>query len=190
MRQFWVVGGEYESTAFKNLAEGTTEVREGPFDDYDKALKEWQRLAWETVDDCNAHFHIEEENVEVGAAGSYWVIGGTFKDTSFKEWAGVPERYGPFANYADAESKWQEMAWSTVDDATAQYRIETIMPATEEAAEKPKLAYRLLTSPDTREFCEKVSKALDDGYMLYGDPSVTSVDGKTVCAQAVILRDS
>ena len=25
MRQFWVVGGEYESTAFKNLAEGTTE---------------------------------------------------------------------------------------------------------------------------------------------------------------------
>ena len=52
MRQFWVVGGEYESTAFKNLAEGSTEVREGPFDDYDKALKEWQRLAWETVDDC------------------------------------------------------------------------------------------------------------------------------------------
>ena len=90
MRQFWVVGGEYESTAFRNLAEGTTEVREGPFDDYDKALKEWQRLAWETVDDCNAHFHIEEENVDFGAAGAYWVIGGTFKDTSFKEWACVP----------------------------------------------------------------------------------------------------
>ena len=82
------------------------------------------------------------------------------------------------------------MAWSTVDDATAQYRIETIMPVTEETAAKPKLAYRLLTGPDTREFCEKVSKALEDGYMLYGDPSVTSVDGKTVCAQAVILRDS
>ena len=40
MRQIRVVGGEYESTAFKNLAEGSTEVREGPFEDYDKALKE------------------------------------------------------------------------------------------------------------------------------------------------------
>ena len=191
MRQFWVVGGVYESTAFKNLAEGTEEVREGPFDDYDKALKEWQRLAWETVDDCNAHFHIEEENVDVGAAGSFWVIGGMFKDTSFKEWSGVPERYGPYGTYAEAEAKWQEMAWSTVDDATAQYRIETVQPGPDdEKTSKPRLAYRLLTGPDNREFCEKISKALDDGYILYGDPSVTSVDGKVVCAQAVVLRDS
>ena len=191
MRQFWVVGGVYESTAFKNLAEGTEEVREGPFDDYDKALKEWQRLAWETVDDCNAHFHIEEENVDVGAAGAFWVIGGMFKDTSFKEWSGVPERYGPYGTYAEVEAKWQEMAWSTVDDATAQYRIETVQPGPDdEKTSKPRLAYRLLTGPDNREFCEKISKALDDGYILYGDPSVTSVDGKVVCAQAVVLRDS
>lgn len=190
MRQFWVVGGEYESTAFKNLAEGTTEVRQGPFDDYDKALKEWRRLAWETVDNCNAHFHIEEEDIGDGQAGAFWVIGGTFKDTSFKEWAGVPERYGPYASYEDAEAKWQEMAWSTVDDATAQYRIETIKPSKDDGEAKQKLSYRLLTGPDTREFCEKVSKALEDGYILYGDPSITSVDGKTVCAQAVVLRDS
>jgi hypothetical protein len=190
MRQFWVVGGEYESTAFKNLAEGSTEVREGPFDDYDKALKEWQRLAWETVDDCNAHFHIEEEDVDFGAAGAYWVIGGTFKDTSFKEWAGVPERFGPYASYAEAEGKWQEMAWSTVDDATAQYRIETIKPkAEEETASKERLAYRLLTGLDSREFCKKVSKALADGYVLYGDPSMTTVDGNVRCAQAVILPE-
>lgn len=191
MRQFWVVGGEYESTAFKNLAEGATEVRQGPFDDYDKALKEWQRLAWETVDNCNAHFHIEEEDLGDGQSGAFWVIGGTFKDTSFKEWAGVPERFGPYQSYEAAEAKWQEMAWATVDDATAQYRIETIAPAKDDAAaDKPKLAYRLLTGPDTREFCEKVSEALAKGYILYGDPSITSADGKIVCAQAVVLRDS
>lgn len=189
MRQFWVVGGEYESTAFKNLAEGATEVREGPFDDYDKALKEWQRLAWETVDNCNAHFHIEEESVDVGAAGAFWVIGGTFKDTSFKEWAGVPERFGPYSTYEEAEAKWQEMAWSTVDDATAQYRIETIKPTAEEEPAKAKLAYRLLTGPDTREFCERISAALADGYVLHGSPSITSVDGKTICAQALVLAD-
>ena len=103
MRQFWVVGGVYESTAFKNLADGSQEVREGPFDDYDKALKVWQRLAWETVDDANAHFHIEEDDMTAGGKGAFWVIGGSFKDTSFREWAGVPERHGPFETYAEAK---------------------------------------------------------------------------------------
>ena len=189
MRQFWVVGGEYESTAFKKLASGTSEVRQGPFTDYDLALKEWQRLAWETVDDCNAHFHIEEEDVTASGAGTFWVIGGTYKDASFKEWSGVPERFGPYSSYEAAEQKWQEMAWSTVDDATAQYRIETIQPTVTEEA-KAKLAYRFITGPDTNEFCERVSKALEDGYILYGDPSLTTTDGKTICGQAVVLRDN
>jgi hypothetical protein len=52
-----------------------------------------------------------------------------------------------------------------------------------------KLPYRLLTGPDTREFCEKVSAALNDGYVLYGSPALTVADGKVVCAQAVILPE-
>ena len=90
--------------------------------------------------------------------------------------------------YAEAEGKWQEMAWATVDDATAQYRIETVK-ADDEAPAKERLAYRLLTGFDSREFCQKVSQALADGYVLYGDPSMTTVDGQVRCAQAVILPD-
>ncbi|WP_342642507.1 DUF1737 domain-containing protein [Rhodoligotrophos ferricapiens] len=50
-----------------------------------------------------------------------------------------------------------------------------------------KLAYRLLTGPDDRSFCEKVSKALDEGYVLFGSPSITFDGQRVVCAQAVIL---
>jgi len=35
------------------------------------------------------------------------------------------------------------------------------------------LPYRLLTGRDDREFCEKVSKALEDGWQLYGEPRMT-----------------
>ena len=54
-----------------------------------------------------------------------------------------------------------------------------------------RLRYRLLTGPDTAEFCERVSAALADGYQLYGSPAITyDSDGTTVIvAQAVILPD-
>jgi len=54
-------------------------------------------------------------------------------------------------------------------------------------ASSEKLAYRLLTGPDDRSFCEKISKALADGYQLYGSPSVTFDGHRIVCAQAVVL---
>jgi len=57
-----------------------------------------------------------------------------------------------------------------------------------EAQEPAKLRYRLLTGPDDRSFCEKVSKALENGYQLYGEPRIAiGPDGKVVCAQAVLL---
>lgn len=50
------------------------------------------------------------------------------------------------------------------------------------------LGYRLLTGGDDRAFCEKVSAALDDGYVLHGAPVIaTRPDGSVVCAQAVVL---
>ncbi|MFK7791595.1 MAG: DUF1737 domain-containing protein [Devosiaceae bacterium] len=49
--------------------------------------------------------------------------------------------------------------------------------------------YRLLTAADIGDaFCRKVTRALNDGWELYGSPSI-SVDpksGETMCAQAVI----
>jgi hypothetical protein len=54
---------------------------------------------------------------------------------------------------------------------------------------QPSLRYRLLTGPDDRAFCEKVSAALDEGYELYGSPSISKgADGVVSCAQAVIRR--
>ena len=51
-----------------------------------------------------------------------------------------------------------------------------------------RLPYRLLTGPDDRSFCEKVSAALLDGYELYGDPALAVEAGTVVCAQAVVVR--
>ncbi|MEQ8699539.1 MAG: DUF1737 domain-containing protein [Bauldia litoralis] len=52
-----------------------------------------------------------------------------------------------------------------------------------------RLAYRLLTGPDDRSFCEKVSRALADGYVLYGSPAIAMNGERVVCAQAVVLPD-
>ncbi len=46
---------------------------------------------------------------------------------------------------------------------------------------------RFLTGPDDAGFCQKVSDALAEGYVLYGDPAMASCNGEIVCGQAVIL---
>lgn len=56
-------------------------------------------------------------------------------------------------------------------------------------ATNSRLRYRLLTGPDDRTFCERVSAALDDGYELHGPPAMTAVKGRVVVAQAVVLPD-
>jgi hypothetical protein len=52
-----------------------------------------------------------------------------------------------------------------------------------------RLTYRLLTGSDTTEFCERVSRALAEGYVLYGSPAISVRDGAVVTAQAVVLPD-
>ena len=49
-----------------------------------------------------------------------------------------------------------------------------------------KLRYRLLTGPHTAAFCERISTALDEGYMLYGSPSITAGPDGMVAAQAIL----
>ena len=55
-------------------------------------------------------------------------------------------------------------------------------PATEE-----KLSYRLISGPDNREFCERISAALDEGYVLHGSPAATFNGTSVIVAQAVVL---
>lgn len=80
---------------------------------------------------------------------------------------------------------------TTTATAPAVEQATAAVPAVEPqgvAAEAPaRLPYRLLTGPDTREFCERVSAALADGYILYGSPSVTFNGETVIAAQAVVL---
>lgn len=50
-----------------------------------------------------------------------------------------------------------------------------------------RLRYRVLTGPDDRAFCERVSAALAEGYELHGGPAVTFDGLRVVVAQAVVL---
>ena len=47
--------------------------------------------------------------------------------------------------------------------------------------------YRLLTDPDDAAFCDRVTAALDEGYVLYGSPAATFDGEHVIVAQAVIL---
>ncbi|WP_026531090.1 DUF1737 domain-containing protein [Haematomicrobium sanguinis] len=59
-----------------------------------------------------------------------------------------------------------------------------------EASPKEPLRYRLITGPDDRSFCERISAALEDGYQLYGSPAATFNGESVIVAQAVILPNS
>lgn len=55
------------------------------------------------------------------------------------------------------------------------------------SAEDTPLTYRLITGPDDRSFCERISAALADGYILHGGPALTFNGTSVIAAQAVIL---
>lgn len=55
------------------------------------------------------------------------------------------------------------------------------------SADETPLAYRLITGPDDRSFCERISAALAEGYVLHGGPAVAFNGTSVTCAQAVIL---
>jgi hypothetical protein len=51
-----------------------------------------------------------------------------------------------------------------------------------------RLRYRVLTGPDDRAFCERISKALAEGYRLHGGPAVTFDGERVIVAQAIVLE--
>ena len=135
MTRFWVIGGAYADTNFDRIQGGGKEERIGPFATYEEAKAAWQKRAWETVDNANARFRIEEE----GAESCFWVVGGPYCDTRFDEPAagGGEEWYGPFDDYHAAKMEWSRRAWSTVDDAMCRYRIEKLARGEHPQSAKP-----------------------------------------------------
>lgn len=52
-----------------------------------------------------------------------------------------------------------------------------------------KKSYRFLTGADDASFCQRISDALADGYILYGNPVMVVCDGERFCGQAVVLPE-
>ena len=50
--------------------------------------------------------------------------------------------------------------------------------------------YRFLSGVDNAEFCQRVSDALADGYVLYGNPVVVTDNDVRIVGQAVIWPDT
>ena len=55
------------------------------------------------------------------------------------------------------------------------------------ARRKTLTIYRYLTGPDDVSFCHRVTKALAEGWALYGTPTLTfdGVKNRVVCGQAI-----
>ena len=56
---------------------------------------------------------------------SYWVIGGTYKDTKFQEIevGHKLQKYCPFNSYEDAKKKWDKISWQNVDNCFVRFII-------------------------------------------------------------------
>ena len=63
IKRYWVIGGDYVDTGFRQLVDGAQEERIGPFDTYETAHAAWQKAAWSTVDSCTKRFRVVEETV-------------------------------------------------------------------------------------------------------------------------------
>ncbi len=53
-----------------------------------------------------------------------------------------------------------------------------------------KKSYRFLSGPDDAAFCQRVSDALADGYVLYGNPVMVMDNGTRIVGQAVTIPTS
>jgi hypothetical protein len=56
-------------------------------------------------------------------------------------------------------------------------------------SDSEQLRYRILTGPDDSTFCERVSAALDEGYLLHGGPTVTFNGVQVIVGQALVLAE-
>ncbi len=52
--------------------------------------------------------------------------------------------------------------------------------------------YRMLTGPDDRAFCDRVTEALAEGWELHGSPCLTYDPAKqrVICGQAIVREES
>lgn len=125
LKQFWVVGGEYTDTHFAEILGGGKEHRFGPYRSMDEAQAQWQKRSWPHVDNCNVRYRIVETEDRAAAPHRYWVVGGEYTGTDFKQIVGGGDEdwFGPYATMEEAVAEWQRESWLHVDNCNARYRI-------------------------------------------------------------------
>jgi hypothetical protein len=57
IRQYWVIGGEYRDTSFRELTKPPAEAV-GPFTDYDRALTVWRERSLATLPQAHVRYTI------------------------------------------------------------------------------------------------------------------------------------
>ena len=62
MATYWVTGGEYTSTDFREMANGAKPLRYGPFRTYDDARAAWLAHSFANVDNCHVRFTIVRDD--------------------------------------------------------------------------------------------------------------------------------
>ena len=61
MAQYWVTGGEYASTDFREMAKGANPQKFGPFKTYEEARAAWLAHSFASVDNCHVRYTIEQD---------------------------------------------------------------------------------------------------------------------------------
>ncbi|MSP50301.1 MAG: DUF4170 domain-containing protein [Alphaproteobacteria bacterium] len=59
--RYWVIGGEYTDTDFRQIAPGKAEERVGPFASFKEARDAWAGRAFATIDHCLVRYRIVED---------------------------------------------------------------------------------------------------------------------------------
>ena len=117
----YVVGGEYADTSFSQIAPGHREDRFGPFGERE-AHECWRALTGKSVDNAMVRYFIRKD--EEAAAEEWYVVGGEYADTDFKNVAAgrTLETHGPYSR-TDAMNTWRALTGKTVDSAMTRYDL-------------------------------------------------------------------
>jgi hypothetical protein len=78
----------------------------------------------------------------------------------------------------------------TTDTAADACSVPWAKPDATATEDAPRKRFRMLTGIDDSAFCQKVSDALDEGYELYGSPTMTFNGTNVIVGQAVILKSA
>lgn len=123
-QRFYVVGGEYADTSFREPYPGTKLETYGPFATEREAKVRWRELTGQSIDNAMVRYFISADELGSEKKNTYWVVGGEYADSSFTRLASGKELevYGPFEQ-SEALGFWRALASKSIDDALMRYDI-------------------------------------------------------------------